>query len=189
MIHKIQTHWFSLCLIFLWMIVWVMGQAVDLIPRLANKGMSILNGEYYRLASSLLLHNSLLHVLANAAALFFVGQYLEPQISPWKLSVLSITAGIAAYFLFSCIYRNSISLGGSPIVFSLIGLIGALVLHRADHEPFLVHTWYGRWILGYALLSNLPLFSDNLLSTLLIHGLSLVLGFLLGSLAIVLRIL
>ena len=58
------------------------------------------------------------------------------------------------------------------MVFSLIALMAVLQVVRKDLPGFNLNTAYGQWIAGYAILSNIPVFSKNS-STLVIHPLTL----------------
>lgn len=187
--NKLLEHWFSYSVIIIWLVMFVVCKKVDLVSRFANKGITILGNEYYRFATTLFLHNSFLHVLTNAAALYFVGKYLEHQISPAKLLAFSLLIGVIAEIVFAAIYRDSVSMGGSPVVFALIGMIIALQIMKSDADKFRLGTWYGNWILAYAVLANIPLLSTSFVSTLIIHGLPLGLGVLLGCLGISMKLL
>ena len=187
--HKFLDHWFSYSFILIWLVVCILCQKMDLVSRYANKGTAIIGKEYYRFATALILHNQFLHAIFNAATLYFVGQHLEPQIQPGKLLIFSVLIGVITETVFSAIFRESVSMGGSPIVFSQIGLIAALQILRADAFKFQLGTWYGSWILGYTVLANIPFFSDNFISSLIIHGMPLTLGIVLGCLGVGLRIL
>ena len=180
-------HWFSYGLIIIWFIVCIVSQKLDMVTRFANKGIAIIGGEYYRFATALLLHKSLLHTFINASAMFFVGSFLEPQVSPWKLVVFSMLAGIITETVFSVAFKESVSMGGSPVIFALIGLIISIQIMKADSTKFQLGTWYGNWTVGYTVLANIPLFSDSFVSALFIHGCSIAVGLLLGCLCIALR--
>lgn len=186
---KLAEHWFSYGLILLWLVICFICQKYDLVSVFFNKGIAIVGNEYYRFATALFLHNNFLHVLANAAALYFVGNYLEPQINPAKLLIFSMLIGIITEAVFSAIYKDSVSRGGSPIVFALIGLIIALQITKTDAFKFQLGTWYGNWILGYTILANIPLFSTSFVSTLIIHGFPLLLGIILGCMGVGMKIL
>lgn len=184
MMSKLSQHGFSYALILIWVVLWLIGRRNDLIEQFAGKGFDVIGHEYYRFATSLLLHKGVLHMLANAAALYWVGVYLEPQFNSAKLCLFAIITAIQAQFLFSMIYRNSASMvGGSPIVFTLLGLILLLNIMEKPALKFELGTWYGNWIVGYVILSNLPILRNDI-SILAIHGISLVLGMLYGGIAI-----
>ena len=89
--------------------------------------------------------------------------------------------------IFSMIYRESVSVGGSPIIFAMLGLLIAFQLQNKDVTRFTLETLQGKWIVGYAVLSNIPFFSGNI-SALLLHGISLLLAFLIGNIGLKLNI-
>lgn len=180
---KLSQHGFSYGLILLWVIIWLIGQRIDLTWRFAGKGLGQIGHEYYRFGTSLFLHSGLLHLIANVTALYWVGVYLEPQFSTVKLCLFSMLAATLAQFLFSIIYWNSLSVGGSPIVFALIGLIVMLNIMKKAAYEFELGSWYGNWIVGYAVLSSLPILGNDV-SVLVIHGISLSFGMLFGGIAI-----
>lgn len=183
---KLFQHWFSYGLIVIWFVIWLLVQKSDLMEQFTGKGMNLIGNQYYRFGTALFLHKDLFHVVANAVALYWVGVYLEPQSSSARLCVFALFMGALSQFFFGVIYRESTSFGGSPIVFALIGLIIAWNVMKAGNTRFQLGTWYGNWILGYAVLSNLPFFGNGL-SALVIHSISLVLGALFGGIAIGLR--
>ena len=187
--NKILSHWFTALLILLWLVVCVVQQKTDLVSKFANKGFDILGNEYFRFGTALLLHKHPLHMALNSAAIYFVGKYLEPQINPAKLLIFSAVIGMITEILFSAVYRESVSFGGSPIVFALIGLIAALQIMKTDIYTFQLGNWMCNWITAYTLLANIPLFSNNFASTLLIHGIPFGIGILFGCIGTVLNLL
>ena len=186
--NKFLTHWFSFGLMAVWIIICIICQKTDVASYFANRGIAVIGSQYYRFVTSLFVHTNFLHLLANVSALYFLGKYLEPQITPVKLLAFSLLIGVVTEALFSVVYRNAVSFGGSPILFALIGLIIALKIMQADVFQFKLGTWNGNWIVGYAILANIPIFSDNFVSTLFVHGIPTVLGILLGCLCIGLKL-
>ena len=187
--NKLFEFWFSYLIIALWLLVYLLCQKWNLTDRFSNMGIDCIGNQYYRFGTALLLHGNFLHVLANAAGLYFVGSYLEPQVCSWKLLLFSVLIGMGTNALFSSIYRNAVSAGGSPVIFALIGLILALQMTQTDMFEFKLGSWYGNWILCYTLFANIPLFSTSFVSTLLIHAVPTVMGIVLGYTCIVLKLL
>ncbi len=185
---NIRTHWFSFGIILLWTAAFILGCWLNLQEKCANLGIQLLNREYYRWISALFLHANVIHLAFNVAAMYFIGKFLEPQIVPWKLLAFSLVIAIGTEAVFSYIFQRSESVGGSPILFALIGVVIATQITGAGFDKFRFGTWYGNWITGYAILANIPLFSDSLSSTLLIHGIPLILGAVLGYFGITLRL-
>lgn len=181
--------WFTYLMIIIWGIIYVLNLKFNVADRLMNVGIFKIGNEFYRLGTALLVHQKFLHVFANALALFFIGRYLEPQIASWKLLLFSVVIGMITNGIFSCIYRNAVSVGGSPINFALIGMILALHITHTDCLEFKLGTWYGNWIMFYVVFANVPLFSTSFLSTILIHSVAAVMGILLGCVCIALKLL
>lgn len=146
----------------------------------SNRGMNLISGEYYRYASGLFLHQDLLHIFANASVMYWLGRYLEPQIDPSKLLLFSLSLGTITNILFSFLYPQAQSVGGSPLVYALLGLIVALQIMDADIFTFQFGTWYGNWIISYVILSNMLHRSDNVGAAWVIHGTAVLLGILFG---------
>lgn len=186
--HRFVDSWLSYLVIPIWLIGYLLCQKYNFMDGYANLGMNRIGNEYYRFGTALLLHSNLFHFLANAAGLYFVGRYLEPQIDSLKLLLFSVLIGIVTNALFSCINRNAVSVGGSPIIFALIGLIVALQITHADAFEFKLGTWCGNWILCYAVFANIPLFSSSFTSTLFVHGIPTLLGIGLGYICVALKL-
>ena len=171
-----------------WAILWIAAFLIvgiaDCKGLLCNKGLKIMNGEYYRVFTGLLLHVNWFHLLFNVVSVYFVCEYLEKiaGLSFLKLLVFSALVGTVANFIFSAIYTESTSVGGSPVVFALIGLICVLQICCRDLPRFQLGTWYGNWTLAVAILGNIPIFSGNI-STLVVHGISFLIAVVLGLIA------
>ena len=187
--NKLLEHWFSYLIITVWVIAYLLCQEYHLVDRFSNLGMNRIGNEHYRFVTGLLVHSRILHLLANVVGLYFVGRYLEPQIVSWKLLAFSLLIGIVTNTIFASIYRNAVSIGGSPIIFSLIGLILALQMTHTDIFDLRLGSWCGNWILFYVFFANIPLFSTSFVSTVVIHVVPTVLGMVLGSICTVLKLL
>lgn len=159
----------------IWWGAYFLAKKKDLAQVCANKGISIIQGEYWRFFTGLFLHVNLLHLLLNSIAFYWVCAFLETRTTSFKMIVFSLTAATLSNVCFSILYRKSISVGGSPIVFAMIGLIVIYALFGKDTQKPDIHSAYGRWILGFAIFGNIPIFSGNS-STLIIHSISLILG-------------
>jgi membrane associated rhomboid family serine protease len=96
----------------------------------ALRGISVANGEWYRLVTGGFLHGSLWpHLLFNMALLFFLGRLLEPALGTARFVALYFTALLAGAFgaLLLTAPIDS-TLGASGAVFGLIG--AAFVIAR-----------------------------------------------------------
>ena len=169
--------------LILWIVVFVLSTRMNITEILANKGVNIIENEYYRFFTGMFVHTNMVHLVANVIALYFIVDYLCGKVNSLKLLVFSVLIGTVSNFIFSMIYRDSVSVGGSPIIFAMLGLIITLQLHSKDVARFTLDTLQGKWILVYVILSNIPFFSRNI-STLVIHGISLILSFIITSFGI-----
>jgi rhomboid protease GluP len=86
----------------------------------------ILQGEYWRFFTPVLLHGSILHIAFNMYALYIIGPSLERRFGHARfllLYLLSAFAGNVASFIFS----SAPSLGSSTAIFGLIGAQGVFI--------------------------------------------------------------
>lgn len=91
----------------------------------------IIQGEYWRLLTPMLLHGSVLHIAFNMYALFIFGPGLERQFGRLRFLALYIISGFAGNVA-SFIFSPANSLGSSTAIFGLIGAQGVfLYLNRS----------------------------------------------------------
>jgi membrane associated rhomboid family serine protease len=82
----------------------------------------VVNGDYYRLVTSMFLHYGIFHLLLNMYALWIVGGVLEPLLGRTRFLALYLVSGIGggvATYLFGSV--TTISAGASGAVFGLFG--------------------------------------------------------------------
>ena len=94
----------------------------------------VLNGDFYRLFTSIFLHGSLDHFFSNMLLLYFLGDLLENKIGRIRFMVLYLLTGVIGNVV-SCLYEyttnmNYISYGASGAVFGLIGVLFYMVMNR-----------------------------------------------------------
>jgi len=86
----------------------------------------IMQGQYWRLLTPVLLHGSILHILVNMYALSRFGPNLEKVWGHWRflgLYLIGALGGNVASFIFSAKY----SLGSSTAIFGLLGAEGVFL--------------------------------------------------------------
>ena len=87
----------------------------------------IANGEYYRLLTSMFLHENVMHILFNMWALYVVGAPLERMLGRVRFVVLYFLSGFAgsalAYWLAA---PGSLTVGASGAIFGLFGALFVL---------------------------------------------------------------
>lgn len=178
----------TLAIIAIWTALHIIRQFVDLMTPLSGIGFNAIQGEYYRIFTGWLMHVNIIHLLANISGMLFAGYFLEPQFGSVKFALFAIIAAALEELIYSgLIFRDSqISYGGSSCVFALLGLIIVSQLLRPELPRFRLGTWYGNWLLGYAVLGNLPLLSFFTWGTVATHAISLGVGGILGVLMILL---
>lgn len=172
----------------IWWGAYFLGKKKDLAEVYANKGISIIQGEYWRFLTGLFLHVNLFHLLLNSIALYWVCAFLKGRTNSFKLVLFSLLSAVLTNLFFSLLYSKSISVGGSPIVFSIIGLIAVYSLFGENTPKLDIHSVYGRWIIGFAVFGNIPIFSGNI-STLIIHVISLLVGASIGFVGLMCHVL
>lgn len=106
---------------------------------LYNKGAfgvtELLQGDIYRLFTSMFLHGSVQHLFSNMIVLYYVGEMVERELGPFPYAVLYLLSGLAGN-IFSAGYELMTgnfgsSVGASGAVFGVEGALLLLVmLHR-----------------------------------------------------------
>lgn len=99
----------------------------------------ILQGEYWRLFTSMFLHIGFIHLAFNLYALWALGPITEELLGRIRYFAIYIISGImgsAASFLFT----DAISAGASGAIF---GILGALVVY-SRRKPFLWKSGFGK---------------------------------------------
>ncbi len=167
----------------LWLVFFFLGMKTNLTEILGNKGLHVISNQYYRFFTGLLIHVNIFHMAINITALYWVNKFLQTQAIGLRPLCFSVVTAIIANILFSAIYPESTSVGGSPVVFSLIGLIVIFQLFHPELPRFQVGTAYASWIIGYGILGNIPVFSKNI-STFVIHALAILISLAFGYLCI-----
>lgn len=164
-----NTNKVALVWIFVWVLFFCMDYCIGLKEEMCSVGVNIIGNDYYRLFTGLLLHINLFHILGNSIAIYFVGQFLNGKMNHYILFGCSIVAGITANLLFAVIRPNAYMIGGSPVVYALIGFVVILQKMRKELPRFQTKTLC-QWILGYAIIGNYPFFSKDF-SELIVHTL------------------
>ncbi|HEX9028903.1 MAG TPA: rhomboid family intramembrane serine protease [Anaerolineales bacterium] len=86
----------------------------------------ILQGQYWRFITPILLHGSILHIGFNMYALFILGPGLERRFGHTRFLLLYLLSGFAGNVA-SFIFSTAPSLGSSTAIFGLIGAQGVFI--------------------------------------------------------------
>ena len=169
--------------IITFVVLYIIDTQINLSQYLSAKGIDIIGHEYYRFATGPLLHFNLIHILANVAALFWVGYFLEVSLGSVNFVLFGVLASTIAEIINSFIYRSSQNnIGASVYVFAFFGLIVVTQRLKSGFPKFHLRTWYGNWLFFYAVIGNIPVFSFTGDGTLVLHLISFITGAAIGVL-------
>jgi rhomboid protease GluP len=93
----------------------------------ANSRAATLNGEPWRLVSSVFLHWNFVHLFTNMVALYFIGSALEHYLKKGRLVVVYLVLGVLASVTSLLWNTKAVSAGASGAIFGLYGVFLALL--------------------------------------------------------------
>ncbi|WP_264740960.1 rhomboid family intramembrane serine protease [Cytobacillus firmus] len=100
---------------------------------LAGVNLYIVQGEYWRLLSPIILHSGFPHVLFNSFSLVLFGPVLERLLGKIRFILLYITAGAAANIATLLLEPLTyIHVGASGAIFGLFGYFAAIIVFRKE---------------------------------------------------------
>ncbi|QOR65524.1 rhomboid family intramembrane serine protease [Cytobacillus suaedae] len=102
----------------------------------AKENTLILNGEWWRFFTPIILHIGIFHLLMNTLALYFLGSAVERIFGRTRFLILYIFAGFAGS-LGSFLFSSSVSAGASGAIF---GLFGALLFFGLSYPKLFFRT-------------------------------------------------
>lgn len=106
-----------------------------------NRRFEVLNGEYWRLFTSMFVHGGFLHLLMNLFGLGLGSTLLEKVVGPAKLISVYIICGILASLASIYWHENTVSVGASGAIFGLYGLILAFTVFKIYPNYMRGMTW------------------------------------------------
>lgn len=106
----------------------------------------ILEGEWWRIVTSMFLHVGFLHLFMNMLALFYLGTAVERIYGSFRFFFIYFLAGIAGG-LTSFVFNTQVAAGASGAIF---GLFGALLYFGVIHKKLFFRTmgWNLLFIIG-----------------------------------------
>lgn len=116
---------------------------LDLIGRALNQNLEIVGvaeGQWYRLFTSMFLHQEIWHFGFNMLGLWWLGQPLEAALGRARFIALYLVSGLAGSALtYMVAAPNQPSLGASGAIFGLMGATAVLMRRlRYDMRPVLI---------------------------------------------------
>lgn len=177
MISRISKMPGSILIILVWIIVWCLVATKNIAPALSGKGTSHIGNEYYRFLTAGLTHTSLIHLIVNVCAMFWIGYLYEHQVGSVKFLAIGIVCALISQVVFCCVYRNATeSVGGSAYNFALCGFGLAMQFLVPEFPKMQFGTWSGSWLIIYLAASNIPVFSFMNATTIVFHVIAFVMG-------------
>lgn len=145
-----------------------------------NRRFEVMNGEYWRLFTSIFIQSGLVHLLMNLFGLLLGASLLEGILGRTQLIISFIVCGILASLASIYWHENTVSVGASGAIFGLYGLILSFTVFKI-YPP---DTRGGTWVLlglyaGVSLLFGFLGGIDNAA-----HFGGLISGFILGGILI-----
>ncbi len=96
---------------------------------------AVMEGEYWRLLTSMFLHFGIVHLVYNMLCLIYLGDILETAVGPIRYFIIYLGGGLAGGLL-SVLWENmtqnyAVSAGASGAIFAVIG--ACLWIARSNH--------------------------------------------------------
>ncbi len=161
-----------------WLAVWLLALSNNQVASaLCGNGIALMGYEYYRFLTAILVHVNIVHLLVNAAAVFWIGYLYERRIGSLKFLAVGAICAVLAEIVFLCIFRHAEgNIGGSVLNYALCGF--ALTLQRLipDFPEMKFGTWSGNWLIIYLIAANIPLLPFVSITTLVIHTIAFIFG-------------
>ncbi len=118
-------------LISIYGVDFISPSAIDLLSWGANRRFEVVNGEWWRLLSSMFLHGGIMHLLLNCYGLLISCIYIEPVLGGKRLFILYLITGLCGSLSSIWWYENTVSVGASGAIFGIFGAILGLMLTNA----------------------------------------------------------
>ncbi len=138
-----KINWVNLCIIaaniIVFLIAEILGDTEDVMHMLKLGGAYtpyILDGEWYRLVTSMFLHFGIEHLFNNMILLLFLGDMLEELVGKWKYLLIYFGGGLLGNILSLLVEIHSqdmaVSAGASGAVFAVIGGVFVVLLKNKE---------------------------------------------------------
>ncbi|WP_299458551.1 rhomboid family intramembrane serine protease [uncultured Microscilla sp.] len=105
--------------------------ASELMPWGANHRPSVLQGEWWRLITSMFVHGGILHLLFNIYGFVIAAIFIESVFTRFNYFLLYLLSGIGGSLASIFWYENTASVGASGAIFGLYGALLSLLLTNA----------------------------------------------------------
>lgn len=106
-----------------------------------NRRFEVMNGEYWRLFTSIFIHGGLMHLFMNLFGLGLGANLLEGILGRTQLIISFIVCGILASIASVYWHENTVSVGASGAIFGLYGLVFAFTVFKIYPTQMRGMTW------------------------------------------------
>jgi membrane associated rhomboid family serine protease len=108
-----------------------MAPSVGALPSSSNIGVAYGFGEWYRLITSMFVHENIWHLGTNMLSLYWIGIPVESRLGRVRYLLTYLTCGIVgAAVSYAFLSWNASSLGASGAIFGLLGVLTVLALRE-----------------------------------------------------------
>ncbi len=170
----------SIMLLLWYITVQNAGDVKEVINRFGASAVKILDGEYYRSVTALMLHKDEVHLAGNMIGLFIFGTAVC-SVTGWGTGWLMVLfSGIAGNLLNAFMYESAhVSIGASTAVFGAIGILAGYQGFKEKKTPNKMKSAWVPIACGLALLGLLG--SGGVEVDIMAHLFGFFFGILLGS--------
>ena len=137
----IITYAIMIICIVIFALMYIFGNGSESLETLinfgANYGPYTINGEYYRLFTSMFLHIGIIHLLCNMYSLNIIGREVESLFGKGKFLIIYVLSGLCGSILSLAFNTDVLSAGASGAIF---GLLGALLYFGYYYRAYLGST-------------------------------------------------
>jgi membrane associated rhomboid family serine protease len=171
----------SIMLLLWYIMVQNSGDAKEVVNRFGASAVKILDGEYYRSVTALMLHKDEVHLVGNMIGLFIFGTAVC-SVTGWGAGWLMVLiSGVAGNLTNAFMYESGhISIGASTAVFGAIGILAGYQGFKNKRTPKKIKSALVPMACGLALLGLLG--SGGAGTDIMAHLFGFFCGILLGSL-------
>lgn len=104
--------------------------AQELLEVGGNRRANIVNGEYWRLLTSVFIHGGIFHLVMNLFGIFLTGMFLEEKVGRKNMILYFLIAGVAGSITSVLWHDNTVSIGASGAIFGYFGLLLAFNIFK-----------------------------------------------------------
>lgn len=136
--------WMAAVLMVFYIAVTLHGVQTVLVAEFGSSAQAIImQGEWYRTVTALMLHRDVLHLAGNLVAIAVFASFVASEIGSGIGGLLILLAGMTGNLLNALLYQvNHVSIGASTAVFGAIGILTGLSFgQRMIHPERKVRAW------------------------------------------------